>query len=50
MIFDDLAIDKFIQNLKKQEDFEVDEKDKNVLLTNQGIDNIEKILSNAGVE
>ena len=44
-----LAIDKFIQNLKKQEDFEVDEKDKNVLLTNQGIDNIEKILSNAGV-
>ena len=35
-----LAIDKFIRNLKKQEDFEVDEKDKNVLLTNQGIDNI----------
>ena len=44
-----LAIDKFIKNLKKQEDFEIDEKDKNVLLTNQGIDNIEKILSNAGV-
>ena len=44
-----LAIDKFIGNLKKQEDFEVDEKDKNVLLTNQGIDHIEKILSNAGI-
>ena len=44
-----LAIDKFIQSLKKQEDFEIDEKDKNVLLTNKGIDRIEKILSNAGV-
>ena len=44
-----LSIDKFIRNLKKEEDFEVDEKDKNVLLTNQGIDNIEKILSGAGV-
>ncbi len=43
-----LAIDKLIKNLKK-EDFEIDEKDKNVLLTNQGIDNIEKILSNAGI-
>ena len=44
-----LAIDKFIGNLKKQGDFVVDEKDKNVLLTNQGIDHIEKILSNAGI-
>ena len=44
-----LAIDKFIQNLEKQKDFEIDEKDKNVLLTNHGIDHIEKILSNAGV-
>ncbi len=43
-----LAVDKLTKNLKK-EDFEVDEKDKNVLLTNQGIDNIEKILSNAGI-
>jgi len=42
-----LAIDKLINKLKKS-DFEIDEKDKNVLLTNQGIDNIEKILSNAG--
>ena len=43
-----LAIDKLIKNLKK-EDFEIDEKDKNILLTNQGIDNIEKILSDAGI-
>lgn len=43
-----LAIDKLTKILKK-EDFEIDEKDKNVLLTNQGIDNIEKILSNAGI-
>jgi len=43
-----LAVDKLTKNLKK-EDFEIDEKDKNVLLTNQGIDNIEKILSNAGI-
>ncbi len=43
-----LAIDKLTKNLKK-EDFEIDEKDKNVLLTNKGIDSIEKILSNAGI-
>ncbi len=43
-----IAVDKLINQLKK-EDFEIDEKDKNVLLTNHGIDNIEKILSNAGI-
>ena len=43
-----LAIDKLIKNLNK-DDFEIDEKDKNILLTNKGIDNIEKILSNAGI-
>ena len=43
-----LAIDKLIKKLNK-EDFEIDEKDKNILLTNKGIDNIEKILSNAGI-
>ncbi len=43
-----LSIDKLTKNLKK-EDFEIDEKDKNILLTNQGIDSIEKILSNAGI-
>ncbi len=43
-----LIIDKLIKKLNK-EDFEIDEKDKNVLLTNQGIDNIEKILSDANI-
>ena len=43
-----LAIDKLVKQLETK-DYEVDEKDKNVLLSNQGIDNIEKMLSNAGV-
>ena len=43
-----IAIDKFVKNLNYN-DFEIDEKDKNILLTNKGIDNIEKIFSNAGI-
>tara|TARA_B100001175_G_scaffold316848_1_gene331866 strand:- start:856 stop:3381 length:2526 start_codon:yes stop_codon:yes gene_type:complete len=43
-----IAIDKLVKNLNFN-DFEIDEKDKNILLTNKGIDNIEKIFSNAGV-
>ena len=43
-----LAIDKLIRQLKNT-DYEIDEKDKNILLTNQGIDNVEKIFSNAGI-
>ena len=43
-----LAVDKLIKNLN-QNDFEIDEKDKNVLLSNKGIDNVEKIFSNAGI-
>ena len=43
-----LAIDKLVRQLSKT-DYEVDEKDKNVLLTNQGIDNVEKIFSSAGI-
>ncbi len=43
-----VAIDKLVKNLNKS-DFEIDEKDKNILLTNKGIDNIEKIFSNAGI-
>ena len=42
-----LAIDKLIKNLK-QNDYEIDEKDKNILLTNDGINNVEKIFANAG--
>ncbi len=43
-----IAVNKFVKGLKS-EDYEVDEKDKNVLLTNKGIDNIEKIFTNAGI-
>ncbi len=43
-----LAIDKLIKRLVNK-DYEIDEKDKNILLTNQGIDNIEKIFSSAGI-
>ena len=43
-----LAVDKLVKNLDKN-DFEIDEKDKNILLTNEGINNVEKILSDAGI-
>ncbi len=43
-----LAIDKLIKRLEK-DDFEIDEKDKNILLTNNGINNVEKIFSDAGI-
>ncbi len=43
-----IAIDKLVKTLTT-DDFDVDEKDKNILLTNKGIDNIEKIFSNAGI-
>ncbi len=43
-----LAVDKLIKKLNP-EDFEIDEKDKNILLTNNGIDNVEKIFSSAGI-
>ncbi len=43
-----LAIDKLVKQLKKS-DYEIDEKDKNILLTNDGINNVEKIFSSAGV-
>ena len=43
-----LAIDKLIRKLKP-EHYEVDEKDKNILLTNDGINNVEEIFSKAGI-
>jgi len=43
-----LAIDKFIKKLLP-EHYEIDEKDKNVLLTNKGINNVEEIFSKAGI-
>ena len=43
-----LAIDGLIKRLKS-EDFEIDEKDKNIMLTNNGINNVEKIFTDAGI-
>ena len=43
-----LVIDKLIRKLIP-EHYEIDEKDKNILLTNSGINNVEEILSNAGI-
>ncbi|MDB4846379.1 preprotein translocase subunit SecA [Pelagibacteraceae bacterium] len=43
-----LAIDKLVKQLNS-DDYEIDEKDKNILLTNKGIDNVEVIFSKAGV-
>jgi preprotein translocase subunit SecA len=43
-----LAIDKLVKKLNT-EDYEIDEKDKNILLTNQGINNVEKIFSAARI-
>ena len=42
------SIDKLVKILNSK-DFEIDEKDKNILLTNEGINNVEKIFSNAGI-
>ena len=43
-----LAIDKLIKNLNSK-DYEIDEKEKNILLTNDGINNVEQIFSKAGI-
>ena len=43
-----LAIDKLVRQLIKS-DYEIDEKDKNILLTNEGINNVEKVFSSAGI-
>ena len=43
-----IAIDKLVKQLNKN-DYEIDEKDRNILLTNEGINNIEKIFSNARI-
>ncbi len=41
-------IDRLIRILN-QKDYEIDEKEKNINLTNDGINNIEKLFSNAGI-
>ena len=43
-----LAINKLVMQLNNT-DYEVDEKDKNIMLTNEGINNVEKIFFNAGI-
>ncbi len=43
-----LAIDRLIKKLNIN-DYEIDEKDRNILLTNSGINNVEKIFFEAGV-
>ena len=43
-----IKVNKLIKKLNN-EDFDLDEKNKNILLTNKGIDNIEKIFSEAGI-
>ncbi len=43
-----LSIDKLVGILNKK-DFEIDEKEKNILLTNEGINSVEKLFSNAGI-
>jgi len=43
-----LSIDKLVRNLEKK-DYEIDEKEKSILLTNDGINNVEKIFTSAGI-
>ena len=43
-----LAVDKIIK-LLSDKDFEIDEKDKNILLTDEGINHIENLFSTAGI-
>ena len=43
-----VVIDKLVKQLKNS-DYEIDEKDKNILLSTEGINNVEKIFSNAGI-
>ena len=43
-----IVIDKLTKQLNYK-DFEIDEKDKNILLTNEGINNVEKTFSAAGI-
>ena len=43
-----LAVDKLVKRLNEK-DYELDEKDKNIFLTNVGISNVEKIFDQAGL-
>src|SRR6056300_992865 len=43
-----LAVDKLVRQLGDK-DYEIDEKEKSILLTNDGINNVERIFSTAGI-
>jgi len=43
-----IAIDRLIK-LLNDKDYEIDEKEKSILLTNEGINNVENLFSNAGI-
>ncbi len=43
-----LIVNKFIKKLNKN-DFDIDEKNRNVLLTNKGVDHVEKIFTDIGI-
>ncbi len=43
-----IVVNKLIKKLDK-DDFELDEKNRNIVLTNKGIDNVEKIFSEVGI-
>ena len=43
-----ILVNKLIKKLNK-EDFDIDEKNRNILLTNSGIDSVEKIFSDVGI-
>ncbi len=43
-----IIVNKLIKKLNN-EDFDIDEKNRNILLTNRGIDNVEKIFSEVGI-
>ena len=43
-----IVVNKLIKKLKN-EDLDIDEKNRNILLTNKGIDSVEKIFSDAGI-
>ena len=43
-----LAVDKLVRHLSNK-DYEIDEKEKSILLTNDGSNNVEKIFSTAGI-
>ena len=42
------SINNYVKGLRSS-DYEIDEKDRNIILSNRGIDNVERVLSNIGI-